>query len=307
MTAELATIIDFIRYASSRFGATGLAFGHGYATAVDEATHLVLGAVHLPPDLPPAYGAGRLTTSEREHVLDCIERRINERVPTAYLVGEAWFAGLQFICDRRALVPRSPLAELIETGFSPWLDDTVVEHALDMGTGSGCLGLAMAAHYPDCCVDLADVSDDALTLARENCQKHGLERRVEIFRSDLFAAMPARRYDLIVCNPPYVAEHEYAGLPAEYGHEPKSGLTAGADGLDDCLRFLRDATGFLTPDGVVVVEVGNSSEALCELLPRVPFTWITFSHGQMGVFLLDREALVSHADDIEAALAERIA
>ena len=301
MTAELTSIIDLIRYAASRFGAAGLTFGHSHDNAIDEATHLVLSSLHLPPDLPPAYGAGKLTTEEKTKVLALIERRIATREPVAYLVGEAWFAGMPFKSDARALVPRSPIAELIEDGFSPWLDGRTVERALDLCTGSGCIGIAMAAYNPAWQVDIVDISDDALTLARENIARHQLERQVRAVRSDLFAALKGERYGLIVSNPPYVTDAEYAALPGEYAHEPKLGLTAGADGLDLALRILREAPDHLTDDGLLIVEVGESERALNELLPEVPFTWIEFKVGPMGVFAIERNDLAEHAAVIRAA------
>ena len=305
MTAELSTIIDFIRYGASRFSAAGLTFGHSHDNPIDEATHLVLAALHLPPDLPPAYGAGRLVAAERERVLALIERRVAERVPVAYLVGETWFAGLKFKSDRRALVPRSPVAELIESGFAPWLDHRHVERALDVCTGSGCIGIAMAEYHPDWQVDIVDISPEALSLARENIAFQHVEGRVEAIESDLFAGVAGRRYDLIVSNPPYVTEDEYAALPGEYRHEPKLGLTSGEDGLDLCLRMLDEAADHLTEDGLLIVEVGESERALVELLPEVPFVWIEFKVGAMGVFALERRDLVEHAAAIRAAAKAR--
>ena len=305
MTSELATIVDFIRYGASRFGAAGLAFGHSYDNALDEATHLVLHALHLPHDLAPAYGHARLVASEKENVHALIERRIAEHKPVAYLTGEAWFAGLKFKSDARALVPRSPIAELIQAGFSPWLDERHVERALDLCTGSGCIGIAMAAHNPDWRVDLADISEEALALAGENVEFQEVGERVRVFHSDLFANLTGERYHLIVSNPPYVTEREYAALPPEYGHEPALGLTAGHDGLDFALRILVAAPDHLADDGVLIVEVGESERALVELLPEVPFNWIEFNVGQMGVFLLDRRDLVEHADAIAAAAKSR--
>lgn len=305
MSTELASIIDFIRYAASRFAAADLSFGHSHDNAIDEATHLVLASLHLPPDLPPAYGTGVLVQSERTRVLELIERRIAERVPVAYLVGETWFAGLKFKSDRRALVPRSPIAELIEAGFTPWLDARPVERALDLCTGSGCIGIAMAAYNPGWQVDLVDISEDALALARENIARQQVGERVEAIRSDLFAGLQGRRYDLIVSNPPYVTGDEYAALPAEYAHEPRLGLVAGDDGLDLCLRILDGAAEHLTEDGLLMVEVGESEHALTALLPRVPFVWIEFKVGEMGVFVLERHDLVEHAGDIRAAVAAR--
>ena len=305
MTAELATIIDFIRYGASRFSAAGLTFGHSHDNPIDEATHLVLASLHLPPDIPPAYGAGRLTAAERANVLALIERRVSERLPVAYLVGETWFAGLKFKSDRRALVPRSPIAELIESGFAPWLDERRIERALDLCTGSGCIGIAMAEYNPEWQVDIVDVSGEALSLARENIAFQHVESRVEAIQSDLFAGVAGRKYDLIVSNPPYVTEDEYAALPGEYAHEPKLGLTSGVDGLDLCLRMLDEAAGHLTDDGLLIVEVGESEHALAALLPEVPFVWIEFKVGPMGVFALERRDLVEHAAAIHAAAAAR--
>jgi len=305
VTQELATIVDFIRYGASRFGAAGLTFGHSYDNAIDEATHLVLHALHLPHDLSPAYGQAKLTAAEKQRVLDLIDRRVDEQKPVAYLTGTAWFAGLQFKSDKRALVPRSPIAELIQNGFSPWLDERSVMRALDLCTGSGCIGIAMAVHNPEWQVDIADISEDALSLARENIDYQDVADRVDAVRSDLFAALAGRRYDLIVSNPPYVTEQEYAALPPEYSHEPALGLRAGDDGLDFALRILDEAAEHLNDDGVLIVEVGESERALAALLPEVPFNWIEFDVGQMGVFLLDREDLVEHAGAIANAAKRR--
>jgi len=231
-------------------------------------------------------------------VLQLIDRRVDEQKPVAYLTGTAWFAGLQFKSDTRALVPRSPIAELIQGGFSPWLDDRNVERALDLCTGSGCIGIAMAVHNPDWQVDLADISEEALSLARENIEYQDTSDRVRAIHSDLFAGLDGERYDLIVSNPPYVTEQEYAALPPEYSHEPALGLRAGDDGLDFALRILAEAADHLRDDGVLIVEVGESERALAALLPEVPFNWIEFNVGQMGVFVLDRDDLVAHAEAI---------
>jgi ribosomal protein L3 glutamine methyltransferase len=301
MTAELATIIDFIRYGASRFSEAGLTFGHSYDNALDESTHLVLQTLHLPHDLSPAYGQARLTANEKSALIALFEKRINERTPVAYLTGKAWFAGLEFISDARALVPRSPIAEMILGGFSPWLDDREVVRALDLCTGSGCIGIAMASYNADWLVDLIDISDDALALARENIVYQNVSDRARAIASDLFAGVREERYDLIVSNPPYVTEDEFDALPAEYAHEPKLGLTAGNDGLDFALRILVEAPDLLTEDGVLIVEVGESERALVELLPEVPFSWVEFDVGQMGIFVIDRRDLVDHADSIRAA------
>jgi ribosomal protein L3 glutamine methyltransferase len=307
VTAELASIIDLIRYGASRFAGAGLTFGHSYDSPLDESTHLVLHSLHLPPDLPPAYGVARLTAAEKKRVLALIERRVRERKPVAYLTGEAWFAGLKFKSDARALVPRSPIAESIQNGFSPWLDGVAVQRALDLCTGSGCIGIALAAHNPDWQVDLADISDDALALARENIQFQNVEERVRARKSDLFASLEGEIYDLIVSNPPYVTEQEFAALPAEYGHEPALGLKAGDDGLDFALRILADAPAHLSANGWLIVEVGESERALTKLLPRLPLNWIEFEVGQMGVFAIERSELVKHAASIRVAATQRSA
>ncbi len=300
MTDVLRTIIDLIRYGGSRFRAAGLCFGHSYDNALDEATQLTLHALHLPHDLNPVYGQARLTDEERAAVLALFERRISERVPACYLTGEAWFAGLSFASDARALVPRSPIAELIEGGFEPWIGSLDVTRALDLCTGSGCIAIAMAHHHPDWCVDAVDVSTDALALAQENARRLHVEDRVRLLRSDLFDAVRGESYELIVSNPPYVTREEVAALPAEYRHEPELGLLAGDDGLDLALRILRDAPDHLVQGGLLIAEVGESERALGRLLPDVPFEWIEFKVGQMGVFAISREALVEHRERIKA-------
>ena len=305
MPTELSTIIDFIRWGASRFGAAGLTFGHSYDNALDEATQLVLHALHLPHDLSPAYGQARLTADERADVFALFRRRIDERVPAAYLTGEAWFAGLDFKVDERVLVPRSPIAELIEAGFEPWLGGRTVERALDLCTGSGCIAIAMAHHAPDWQVDGADISAGALELARENAARHELEDRVRFVRSDLFEGLAGERYDLIVSNPPYVADAEVDAMPREYGHEPALGLRAGHDGLDLALRILEQAPEHLHPHGLLIVEVGDSDRALARLVPEIPFVWIEFKVGQMGVFALEYADLVEHRAAVQAALAAR--
>ena len=300
MSTELLSIIDLIRFGGSRFNEAGLTFGHSYDNALDEATQLVLHALHLPHDLNPMYGQARVTDHERAKVLALFERRIAERIPAAYLTGEAWFAGLSFKTDPRALVPRSPIAELIEAGFHPWLGELEVGRALDLCTGSGCIGIAMAHHQPAWQVDCVDLSADALALARENVERLQVGERVRLLQGDLFAGVQGEVYELIVSNPPYVTHAEVEALPAEYRFEPDLGLRAGDDGLDLALRILRDAPAHLAPNGVLIVEVGESERELVRQLPAVPFAWIEFRVGQMGVFALQREDLVEHATAIRA-------
>lgn len=293
MSAELATIIDFIRYGASRFAQAGLTFGHSYDNALDESTQLVLHALHMPHDLSPVYGQARLVADEKRAVLALFERRIAERIPACYLTGEAWFAGLSFKTDPRALVPRSPIAELIEAGFEPWLGGRPVQRALDLCTGSGCIALATAHYHPDWEVDGIDISADALALAQENRERLGVEN-CRLLQSDLFGALQGEVYDLIVSNPPYVTHDETDALPAEYAHEPELGLRAGDDGLDLALKILRDAPEHLSEHGLLICEVGESERALVALLPELPFAWVEFKVGQMGVFVIEREDLVRH-------------
>ena len=299
MSAELATIIDFIRYGASRFGAAGLTFGHGHDNALDEATQLGLHVLHLPHDTGPAYGQARLVEDEKQAILALFQRRIQERIPACYLTGEAWFAGLSFKSDPRALVPRSPIAELIETSFQPWLGDREVHRVLDLCTGSGCIGIATAHYHPDWQVDCVDLSDDALALAAENVARLEVHN-VRLLKSDLFAALGGEVYDLIVSNPPYVTHAETDALPAEYAHEPELGLRAGDDGLDLVLEILRDAPAHLSADGLLVCEVGEAEHALVRLLPELPFAWVEFKVGQMGIFVISRDELLACHEKIEA-------
>jgi ribosomal protein L3 glutamine methyltransferase len=305
MTDELVTIIDLIRYGASQFNRAGLTFGHGHDSPIDEAAQLVMHVLALPPDIPPAYGQARVTGEEKRRILALFEQRIAERKPAAYLIGEAWFAGLCFKSDPRALVPRSPIAELILAGFEPWLGDRPVHRALDLCTGSGCIAIAMAVHQPHWQVDAVDLSEDALALAAENAASLNVADRVSLLRSDLFSALDGRVYDLIVSNPPYVPAAEVQTLPPEYAYEPALGLAAGDDGLDLVLRILRDAPDYLSEEGLVVVEVGDSEARLVELLPEVPFNWIEFKVGQMGVFALDAAPLRAARSRVAALCAAR--
>ena len=245
----------------------------------------------------PVYGNARVTEAEKEDVLGLFLRRIEERIPAAYLTGEAWFAGLSFKSDPRALVPRSPIAEMIESGFQPWLGDREVRRALDLCTGSGCIAIAMAHHNPDWHVDGADISDDALALSRENEKRLHVEN-VRFLKSDLFGGLQGEHYDLIVTNPPYVTNDETDALPREYAHEPELGLRAGDDGLDLALRILRDAPLHLDRDGLLVCEVGEAENALVKLLPQLPLAWVEFKVGQMGIFVAECADLIAHHDAI---------
>jgi ribosomal protein L3 glutamine methyltransferase len=234
-----------------------------------------------------------------------LERRVSSRKPAAYLVNEAHFAGLSFYVDERVLVPRSPIAELIEAGFVPWIDPQRVREVLDMCTGSGCIGIACAYAFPDARVDITDLSRDALDVARKNIRRHGLEDRVTPLESNLFAGLTGRRYDIIVSNPPYVPLQEVRELQAEFQHEPALGLIAGTDGLDIVTGILNDAAEYLHDDGILVVEVGHSQVRLVEQFPDVPFLWLEFEYGGEGVFMLESAQLREHQETFRQAAVER--
>ena len=305
MTDVLASVCDFIRYATSQFNAAQLSFSQGFDSALDEASYLVLTTLHLPHDLPPAYANAVLLPDERAEVLARIRRRVDERVPVAYLTGEAWFGGMAFKVSPDVLIPRSPIAELIERGFEPWAGGHPIGRVLDLCCGSGCIGIAIAAQMPDTQVDLVDISEAALALTRENAADHGVAERTEAILSDGLRGLAGRRYDLIVANPPYVGVDEYAALPGEFAHEPKLALVSGEDGLDLPLRILAGAADHLEENGLLVLEVGASAPALEAALPDVTFTWVEFERGGSGVAVLDRQSLLEHAADIADALAAR--
>lgn len=292
-TESLATVRDFVRWGASRFNEAGLFFGHGTDNALDEALTLVLHALHLSHGLPPAYLEASLTKSERAAVLALLQRRVTEKRPAAYLTHEAVFAGLDFYVNEHVLVPRSPIAELIENAFEPWIQPERVHRVLDLCAGSGCIAIACAYHFPEAIVDAADISEQALEVAGINVERHALTGRVQLIHSDLFAGLGDERYDIIVTNPPYVSPEVMARLPQEYRHEPVLGLEAGDEGLDIVVRILKAACNHLEPDGIIVVEVGCSAEALEARYPQVPFLWLDFERGGEGVFLLAAEQLVT--------------
>jgi ribosomal protein L3 glutamine methyltransferase len=285
------TLEDIIREGAARFEAAGLHYGHGTDNALDEALMIAAHVASLP--VLPTHDVLQSLPSDdvRREILALYERRIQERIPAAYLIHTAWFAGLSFYVDERVLVPRSPIAELIEEQFQPWIDAGRVRRILDLCTGSGCIAIACAVAFPDAAVDATDISPEALEVAAVNVTRHGLQDRVRLIRSDLFDAVPHGHYDLIISNPPYVPRPVVAKLPQEYTHEPELGLAAGDAGLDIVMRILADAPDYLAADGMLIVEVGISQDSLEQACPQLPFTWLEFEHGGEGVFLLDAKAL----------------
>lgn len=288
---QLITVQDLVRWSVSRMAEAGIYFGHGTDNPQDESVLLVTHALGLPWNQADQWRDCRLTRSERETVVSLLVTRIEQRVPAPYLVGEAWFCGLPYLVDERVLIPRSPIAELIETNFQPWLQHQP-KRIIDLCTGSGCIGIACAMQFPDAQVELLDISFDALAVAEKNIQRLEVHDRVVALQSDLFSAAHGR-YDLIVSNPPYVDADDMACLPDEFHHEPELALAAGNDGLDLVRIMLKQARDHLTDDGVLVVEVGNSWPALADAYPQLPFQWQEFERGGHGVFVL-------HAKDLDA-------
>lgn len=288
---KLRTVKDIIRWSASRFNEAGLDFGHGMSTAIDEAVYLVLRGLHLAVDTPAVYWDGMVTESEKEQLYAMLKRRIDERIPAAYITQEGWFAGLPFYVDERVLVPRSPIAELVETQFAPWVDPEEVVSILDLCTGSGCIGVGCAYAFPGAEVDLVDISEDALDVARINIQRHDAASHVAAIQSDGFRQLSDRSYDIIVSNPPYVDAEDMAALSDEFKHEPELGLSSGTDGLDLTRHILKEAAKHLNENGILVVEVGNSQYALQDAFPTVPFQWLEFERGGDGIFLLTKEQL----------------
>ena len=281
---------ELIEQGARRLRRARVFFGHGTDNARDESAALVLHALRLPHFDASVYER-RVTAEARQRVRELIRRRIEERIPAVYLTGETWFAGLAFQVDPRVLIPRSPLAELIERRFAPWVDPRRVGRVLDMGTGSGCIAVACAKAFPRAKVDAVDISPEALEVAAINVRRHRLGRRVRLVRSDHFGALGGERYDIIVSNPPYVGQRELASLPPEYRHEPRLALAAGSAGLDSVRILLAESADYLNPGGVLVVEVGNTERAVRRAFKQLPFLWLEFEHGGGGVFLLSAEQL----------------
>ncbi|MDP0404217.1 50S ribosomal protein L3 N(5)-glutamine methyltransferase [Glaesserella parasuis] len=290
---DLATILDMMRWAYSYFNASDLYYGHGHDNAWDEANQLVLTALALPMDVPETLYASRLTRVEKERIIEMVEQRLGLRKPVAYLTNSAWFSGLEFYVDERVIVPRSPIGELIQQGFTGILR-AEPKRILDMCTGSGCIAIACADKFPNAEIDAVDLSVDALNVAEINIERHNMAHRVFPFQSDLFDDLSQDRYDLIVTNPPYVDQEDLDDMPEEFHHEPEMALGSGVDGLDITKRILAQAADFLSDNGVLVCEVGNSMVHLIEQFPSVPFHWLEFKNGGLGVFSLTREQLVAN-------------
>jgi ribosomal protein L3 glutamine methyltransferase len=282
-------VLGLIARGARRLRRAGVFFGHGTDNAWDDSAALVLHALNLPHSGERALYTRRVGSEGIERVEALFTRRIAERIPAVYLTGETWFAGLPFHVDPRVLIPRSPIAELIERRFAPWIDPRRVRRILDVGTGSGCIAIACARALPRARVDAVDISPEALEVAAINVRRHRLGRRVRLVRSDHFSALAGERYDIIVANPPYVGRREMSGLPPEYRHEPPIALTAGRDGLDSVGVILREARAHLQPGGLLIVEVGNTEAAVRRAFRRLPFVWLEFERGGGGVFLLTAE------------------
>lgn len=291
---ELLSVRDWLRYAVSRFNEAGLFFGHGCDNAYDEAAWLILHTLHLPLDRLEPFLDARLTRSERLAVHHILQQRIAKRLPTAYLTQEAWLGEFRFYVDERVIVPRSYFAELLEDGFAPWIaTPEKVATALDLCTGSGCLAILMAHAFPAARIDAVDLSAGALAVAQRNVAEYGLEERIRLVESDLFAGLGKQRYDLILSNPPYVTAAAMAALPPEYRHEPALALAAGEDGLDIVRRILREAKSRLAPHGLLAVEVGHNRDLVEQAFPALPLTWIDCAGGEGKIFVVQKEMLPS--------------
>jgi ribosomal protein L3 glutamine methyltransferase len=288
----LHSVRDWIRYSVSQFEQSGVFFGHGTSNAYDESVWLVLSGLHLPLDMLDQFVDARVLPEEGKHLQHLIQRRVTERVPTAYLLREAWLRGFKFYVDERVIVPRSFIAELLENSLAPYIEyPELIQSAADICTGSGCLGILLAHAFPDAQIDVVDISADAIAVANINIRQYQLEHQVQSIQSDMLNALQGKRYDLIISNPPYVDAQAMAQLPEEYRNEPQLALGSGADGLDHTHTLLRQAADFLNDDGLLVVEIGHNREALINAYPTTPFTWLEVDAGDQFVFLLHKADL----------------
>lgn len=292
ITTELHTIRDWLRYAVSQFEASDIFYGHGTDNAYDEAVWLIMSALHLPMDTLNNFLDARLAASERIKLASFIDQRITQHTPTAYLLKEAWLQGLKFYVDERVLIPRSFIAELLNTDLSPWIEfPEMIESAADICTGSGCLGVLLASVFPNAAVDVIDISQDAIDVANINIANYGLEAQVTAIKSDMFSALSGKKYDVIISNPPYVDAPSMAALPAEYQNEPQLALGSGVAGLDHTHTILREAANYLNDDGILIVEIGHNRDALEDAYPNIIFNWLEVSSGTEFVFLLTKSQL----------------
>ncbi len=299
--APVATVGEHLDRVYERLANADLFFGHGTDNAWDEAVLLVLSACKLPVDSDDTVLKMAVSAEQQARIADWLEQRVEERRPLPYILGRAWFAGLEFDCDERALVPRSPLAEVIREDFRPWWSGAAPQRLLDLCCGGGAIGIAAALQIPDLELVLADLSPDALALARQNVARHGLESRTRLVESDLFTALAGERFDIILCNPPYVDANDLASMPEEYVAEPAMGLGSGSDGLDHARRIIAAAESHLTENGLLFLELGNSWEALDRQLAEFPMTWLEFSDGGHGVLLLQRSEIAAVARVLAAS------
>ncbi len=303
---RLHTVIDYVRWGASQFDAAELHYGHGYDNAWDEALGLTSHVLHFPLELMGQIRNARLTHAEAKSLMTAFKRRVNEHVPVAYITQQTHFAGLDFYIDERALIPRSPIAELIEQQFTPWVEPENVTRILDLCTGSACLAIAAAHYFPEVIVDAVDLSTDALAVAEKNVALHGLEEKVRLIASDLFQGIVGETYDVIISNPPYVPGADALVLPKEYTHEPVEALEGGRTGLNLVLRILQHVSDYLRPNSILVMEVGVAQSALVEQFPNVPFLWLEFARGGEGIFMLTAEQLRHHQADFTTAYNEII-
>jgi len=292
-TNELHTVRDWLRFTVSAFNEAKLSFGHGSASAYDEAAYLILHTLHLPLDTLDPFLDARLISDEKNALLALLKQRVDKRIPVAYLTQEAWLGDFRFYVDKRVIVPRSFIAELIQEQFASWIADTkIVTNVLDLCTGSGCLAILAAHAFPDAAVDSVDISPAALEVAQRNIADYGMEDRIQIIESDMFANLKGKQYDVIISNPPYVDAPSMATLPSEYRHEPQLALGSGADGLDATRKILEHAADHLNPNGLLVVEIGHNRPALEAAYPNLPFIWLEVAAGDEFVFMLRREDLI---------------
>lgn len=289
---ELRTLRDLLRFAVSYFNQADLFLGHGFPTAYDEAAHLILHTLHLAPDQLDLFLDAHILQSEREQIIQFIEQRVTERIPAAYLTHEAWLEGFSFYVDKRVIIPRSFIAELLQTRLAPWVTDADTIHsALDLCTGSGCLAILLAHAFENARIDAVDISPGALEVARKNIAHYDLVHTINPIQSNLFSELGSQRYDVIISNPPYVNAESMATLPEEYCHEPAIALAGGPDGLAITRTILNEAANYLAEEGLLIVEIGHNRDILEQSFPRLPFTWLETSAGDQFVFMLKRSDL----------------